>query len=253
MAVAIEQSANGSGGGSNVFTMALNFSSTPSVGNLVVVCSRIVKVHQDPASYTASDNQGNTYTLKQSVGLNNGSRGKVCIFTAPIGTASGTFTVTFGTTGESWDEGKLEGSISEVSGHNTSSTFDQQGSGYGTTTPASVDTSDQQSTTMVFAAAIQEWDVSLTPSSGWTSIRGNNFFNSCYRTGNYDPSWTLGLSNDWGAVAVGIAVGTSATGNPWYYYAQMAQRIKDKWKNLIRIPSFEEVMAFQPALRKGAR
>jgi hypothetical protein len=252
VAVIIEQSSNGSGGGSNTFTMSLNFSSTPTVGNLVVLCCDIRREHGDPESYSASDNQGNTYTLKQSVGLNNGTRGKVCIFTAPIATASGTFSVTFGTTGESWDEGVLQGSISEVSGHNASSPFDQQGSGYGTTSPATVDTADQQSTTLIFAAARQEWLVSLTPATGWSSIRAENLFNSCYRTGTYEPSWTLGMGNDWGAVAVGIAVGASASGNPWYYYAHMAQKIKDKWRNLIRIPGFDEIMAFQRSL-KGAR
>lgn len=43
-----------------------------------------------------------------------------------------------------------------------------------------------------------------------------------------------------------------AAGNPMYYYAQMAQSIKDKWRDLIRIPGFDQIMAFQRSL-KGAR
>lgn len=72
--------------------------------------------------------------------------------------------------------------------------------------------------------------------------------------GTLDASWgaSFTASDDNMLGIYAVYEEASASGNPMYYYAQMAQRIKDKWRNLIRIPGFDEIMAFQRSL-KGAR
>jgi len=36
----------------------------------------------------------------------------------------------------------------------------------------------------------------------------------------------------------------TASGNPWYYYAQQLRSLKDKWRGLLQIPSLEEVRLY---------
>ena len=205
MAVAVVRSSSGTT--SAALTAALSFAATPAVGNLVVVCAHIdctVTTPDVPA--TCTDNQGNTYTKRTNIGVNNSAAALVMQFTAPIVTAAGTFTVTLNCgNSEAWDTASFFWSISEISGHNTASPIDQVATNYGSSTAASVNAAAQQADTMVFGACGQEWDTALTPAANWTVIYGVNRFNSCYRIGDYDPSWTLGLSAAWGAACMGIA------------------------------------------------
>jgi hypothetical protein len=211
MAITIHQSA-GAVGGMGDTSAGASFSTTPTTGRYVIVCVNINATHQNLGSISVSDNQSNTYTARYTNDI--GTRHKQIFFTAPISTSSGTFTVTLSVASmESWAETEIRIAISEVSGLDSDDYVDQSGSASGSSTTASVDLSAMESDTVVFAQCYQIWDVSMTRADGWSSVYApENQYGVISREGNYDPSWTLGLSNDWYVSAVGFNASSGGAG-----------------------------------------
>lgn len=92
MSVALVQEKNDQAQG----TVALSFTSTPSVGSLVVValaCSAPT-ITGSPSMWTVTDNQGNTYTFGGKTRVVGTPDYEIALFYAKVRTASGTFTVT---------------------------------------------------------------------------------------------------------------------------------------------------------------
>lgn len=244
MAISVHQS-TGVLGTEGDTSVNVSFSSTPTSGRYVVVCANVQSAHQDLGTISASDNQGNTYTARYT--YTSANRRKHIYFTAPISTSSGTFTVTVSVSDmEAWAGTRIKFSISEASGLDSADYVDQSGSGSGSSTSATVSLATMNSDTMVFAICTQEWDVSMTRADGWSAVyEPNNVIGIIRREGDYDPSWTLGLSNNWLASAVGFNAAASASGNPWYYYAQqMRQKLEEKLKRRILIPGFADCVRY---------
>lgn len=103
-------------------TNACSFGSPPTVGNTIVV-----GVSGNNSTGGCTDNQSNTYT-KQFTDA--GALAKVEVFTAPVSTSSGTFTVTCGTVGFTY----YTMLATEFSGLNNASIFDSSASGAENTT-----------------------------------------------------------------------------------------------------------------------
>lgn len=210
MAITVYQSA-GVEGAMNDNSPDASFSTTPTTGRLVVVCATILSANQDLGTISCSDNQSNTYTAQVTAAHTN--RKKQVFFTAPITTASGTFTVTVSVAGmEAWANTNIWFSITEIGGHNSSSIVDESGYNSGDSTSPSVSLAAMSADTVVFAQCLQSWAVSITEAAGWTEIYNpSELYESCYRTGDYDPSWTLGLANSWYAAGMGINAAASST------------------------------------------
>src|SRR6267143_3626850 len=75
--------------GTAVFSANYSFGVLPAVGNVIVVT--VFGWNTADPAYTASDNQGNTYTMQAGTGTGGGGER---ILSAPINTSAGTFTVT---------------------------------------------------------------------------------------------------------------------------------------------------------------
>lgn len=209
MAITIHQSA-GVIGAENDNSPDASFSTTPTTGRYVVVCAICYAGIQDLGAISCADNQSNSYGSAQYT-YTESTKHKQVYFVAPITTSSGTFTVTVSIAGmESWAASNVWFSISEVSGLDSTDYVDQTGSGSGESTSASVALATMEADTMVFAQCWQAWDVSMTRAAGWTAVyEPANTYGVIQRTGDYDPSWTLGLSNPWKASAVGFNAGAT--------------------------------------------
>lgn len=186
----------------------VSFDTTPTVGRLAVVLLSWANGFQAFVDdLIVTDNQGNTYTQRAGQGWGSiGTR----VYTAPIATASGTFTVTLEfDTVEAWATGVVSVSIVEVSGHDAADLIDASGAATGNSTTSAVDLASMEADTMVFAVASNDWDLTPTPASGWTAIStasgsGATALCTMYREGNNDPEVTWNLSNPWYIAAIGI-------------------------------------------------
>jgi hypothetical protein len=240
----IVQSAKGTTRGAE--TIAATFGSTPSVGNLVVVC---VSSDADTTSgsNTCVDNQGNTYT-KQVSNWGDGSTipTGAAIWTTVIGTASGTFTVTFDT---NLANNRNAIGIIEVSGQHGSTWLHQVGSGLdqsgGQTSPAvadlpdttvadclvigcaAIDNSSGVTDLNVFAATTG-W--TLLTNASYTAVSGANWpigvvYKEAASAGAHDPSIDITVGDAaayWAAAGIAIApVGGGSSTKPAFYYAQL--------------------------------
>ena len=217
----VEQTANASG--ADVLSQAVSFSTTPTTGRLAVVLVRISNnFGAFVNSFGVSDNQGNTYTERAaSSGYANSTR----VYTAPISTSSGTFTVagTFDVGGNTWATSVISIVIAEVSGANNSDPVDEAGNATGTGTSWSVALSTMSADTTVFTICGNTWDATAS-ASGWTTLVAGteSGWGAFYRVGDYDPSGTWHVSDTWACAALGVnaAAGAVAAGLPvvQYYY-----------------------------------
>lgn len=202
----------------------ISFSTTPTVGRL---CVALVSWGNGFNSFVTdlgvSDNQGNTYTRRSG---HDWQRLGTRIYTAPIETASGTFTLTLTFTGApEWAVGDVCVSIVEVSGHDAASVIDQSGYATGTTEIASVALDSMAEDTVVFAVARHEYQLTPTGFGDWTAIsaESDSGFATLYRVGDYDPAVTFagfdGIS--WWMAAAGISAANAASApskSMSYYY-----------------------------------
>lgn len=132
-AVALVQSKGGSGStrcdtnGGFPSSLTCTFTSTPTVGNTVFVSATTYNT-----TMTAADNQGNTYTVVDHV--QNGDLIHKYLFSAPVTTSSGSFTVTITVVLPSYQVM----SIYEFSGLDNVALLDQHANATGTGSTQSV-------------------------------------------------------------------------------------------------------------------
>ena len=178
---------------------SLNFDTTPVVGNLVVACFFRWQATEGATGLSVSDNHGNTYT--RQVAIPPGSYG-LELWTAPIVSSSGTFTVTIDPAD---NEHHVIGLI-EVTGANLAAPNHQ--SAYGekdfTDTLTSVDLADLTTECLVIGAACATgFGTTFHPdtASGWTELEhtlggdGESVLEiivkSAPSAGSYDPTWVV--------------------------------------------------------------
>jgi hypothetical protein len=187
-------------------SIAGSFTTLPTVGNLVVI---FVSRFSGTATPTMTDNQGNTYTRR--VGTSPGG-GCVDIWTAPVVTSAGTFTVTFTPgVGE-----YMTMVLVEVEDADLASPVDV--SVETVTSAATTQTANLADTTVktavLGALTIRPTGGSATAGSGWTLLEDFGVNNTVtqgisviYKDGTvpgaYDPTWTT--SND-ACCVTGIAI-----------------------------------------------
>lgn len=138
-----------------------SFGSLPSSGNAVIVTTSCWNASVDCNVSSVTDNQGNTYTqavcLQQDTGVANN---QACIYYAiPIGTPSGTFTVTANASASTY----FEVIAVEYSGVSTTSPVDVTKSAKNTT--GTSDTGASSSTTQANELAVCVSSVSANNSS----------------------------------------------------------------------------------------
>jgi hypothetical protein len=187
-----------------------SFDTTPTVGNLAVVC--VMRANSNPAlPSTMADNQGNTYTKQVFSGT--GLPAAICeIWTAPIVTASGTFTVTLTHLAI---QQHCDVALLEVSGADNASPNHQSGVGaksFGATT-ATVDLLDLTVPCLVIGVSTRHGGATNSPATGWTLIestaagQGISVIGADAPTpGAYDPTWdTNTVGADMCALAIKAA------------------------------------------------
>lgn len=162
-----------SGNGQGVTSVALSFTSLPTVGNTILaVVADFNDNHVTGASVT--DNQGHTYTRDLAYSGTGNGPGSVMVFRTVVATSSGTFTVTFNN-GGNWF---TVNTIIEVNGIATTSPVDQQfsndlpdsGSNY---TSTSV-TTTQADEYLLGINHPRNTTTALTPTSPWSTISTNS-------------------------------------------------------------------------------
>lgn len=209
MAISLEQYRSVLAGGVN--SQALSFTTTPTVGNLILVALSTYAGNIGTSAIT--DNQGNTYT-RRSLAEPEGQDTDVAIFTAIASTSSGTFTVTANPDGTSAD---LTMVIMDFSGCDADP-FDQQSSGTGNGTAVSTGnaTPSVDGALMVAAMTHAGTDRTITEEAGWTLIYENEGGSSnmpisvVYKVQSTaaaeDADWTIGTGAVyWGAVVTSFA------------------------------------------------
>lgn len=179
-----------------------SFGSLPTVGNMVVVL--VSRSGSSGATLSVSDNQGNTYTKaveSATVGPCNTSS----IWYAPVGTSSGTFTVTVtntGTAGSSY----ISATALEYSGLASSSVVDQtnsnSGTGIGTLSSGSITTTNaddlligvccsNKSTNQTWTDPGAPWTQRFIESGGANYEMGIGNERIVSATGTYSVSWSI--------------------------------------------------------------
>lgn len=152
-----------------VATAAQSFTSLPTVGSLAVVWASIVDADTTVPTLTCADNQGNTYTA-QAGGTAQG-RCRTYIFTAPIATSSGTFTVTITDSDGVASTAAHCIALAEVSGQ-AGSPIGLSATSNGSGTDADAGTPNGLSTSMYFAA-ISMQNVASAFEANWLGCDGS--------------------------------------------------------------------------------
>jgi hypothetical protein len=176
---------------------ALSFTTTPDVGNLVVVAFRRWQATEGGTGLSVYDNQGNTYTRQVSIPA--GFYG-LEMWTAPITTSSGTFTVTVDPA--DFEEHTI--AIVEVSGVDLVTPNHQ--SAYGTKnygdTFGVLDLANLTTACIVIGAATRTGSIGFMDAdtgAGWSSVEQVDdvdgtwlsvIAKSASGAGSYDPTWT---------------------------------------------------------------
>ncbi len=185
---------------------AYSFDDTPTVGNLAVIC--VMRANVTVASpSTMADNQGNTYT-RQIEQWADGGNG-VELWTAPIATSSGTFTVTLT---HAFIQQHCDVAVLEVSGANNASPIHQEATadkGFGATT-GTVDLPTITTPCLVLGVGTVAGGATNAPDTGWTLLHSTAagqgitvIYALAQDPGTYDPQWT---TNSPGMLMVGVAI-----------------------------------------------
>lgn len=229
---------------SNGASVTMTFSTTPSVGSLILVGIDIYSTEMVNGDVT--DNQGNTYLLAgQAKGVSGGPG--CAIFYAVAATASGTFTITVNPT--SVGNTYIAASAHEWSGTWTGRILDRRAYGYGSGTAIATRATDTlrdanevvaaicaigaNQASLTVASATPAWDERHEELS-WTSYCPGEF-NSRVLSGStagQSCSWTAATSAAWAACIVTFREAATdidglrypymhnhgATGGNGYYY-----------------------------------
>jgi hypothetical protein len=184
-----------------------SFDTTPTVGNLCVVClMRANSFTGYPAAVT--DNQGNTYTKQVESGADTAPG--IEIWTAPIVTASGTFTVTI--THNTFIAQHCDVALLEVAGADLASPNHEDGTAtksFGATT-GTVDLPDLTVPCLVIGVGTKTGGATSAPATGWTLIEETSagqgitvIGKDAPEPGAYDPTWD---TNSTGMDMIALAI-----------------------------------------------
>lgn len=193
---------------SDVSLDTVSFSGTPTVGCWVVV-GLGTNAGSTPGDLAVSDNQGNTYTQQRQTGVAGLNSG---LWTAPITTSSGTFTVDVDDLDEEVNGLAI---IAEVcpAGGETLSYDGAEASGDDESTSV---LADMPTTTNADDLLIAFFTVAgastITATNSYTITQENEadgrsgamMTRSVTATGDYDATATLGTSRFWSIVAIAI-------------------------------------------------
>jgi hypothetical protein len=237
----IVRNAKASVNASDALTCNCSFGATPAVGNLSVVFAIAGRTDlADPGVMTCADNQGNTYTSQANASVAS-VEGRISVFTAPIDTASGTFTVTVTAPTNAT---RFAVFIIEVAGYNANEPLEKIGAiGTGSITGGATVYSHLNFTTCTNAEQLflalmgtgHVYNRNFDPSGNWLQLDEYSLASGqpdgclIYAAVTdadvtaYDPSWTMTAAGGTGAVVAGISVvaGEAAGGKPSFYYAQL--------------------------------
>jgi hypothetical protein len=210
ISMTVEQSAHGHGTG--ILSYSVSLPSTPTTGRLIVVLLRLLNGFSAfVTGVSVEDNQGNTYTERVARG---GYQNDTRIYTAPVNTASGTFTVTatYDVGGNTWATGGINLVVVELSGADNTDPVDQADNATGTATTWGVTLPTMASDTTVFTVCGNTWDATPT-ATGWETIATQSEdggFGAFYRVGDYDPAGSWNISDSWSCAGLGVSAGASA-------------------------------------------
>lgn len=186
---------------------SISFDTLPTVGNKIIVGVAIWNTAIGTGDIT--DNQGNTYTrdVTRSPGA---SKANVALFSAPVGTSAGTFTISWG------GASAPTLFIFEYSGIAASSAFDQSNTHDDTTTAVSAGAVTTTTDGELYIALTSndngtddgiKFDASGGPGKQIEDLNGSSSQNGCVSAmvanqGTYTPAWTLdGTQNSFSCVA----------------------------------------------------
>lgn len=182
----------GTAPGSPSSTLVVSFDSLPAVGSLVVVQAVATGTSHDTLSI--SDNQGNTYTATEAT-LSGDTRA-IRQWTAPVGTSSGTFTITITPSGGSTDP-YWEVIIAEVeNADNTSPVVDSALVSVFETTPVVIDLDNTPvDGCVIIGLATYGESETITAGSGFSVVTGVSADRGIYKeagtAGSHDPTWSI--------------------------------------------------------------
>jgi hypothetical protein len=202
--------------------VSASFAALPSTGNLIVVCGGAYLTSEGSRTFTLSDNQANTYTRQAFLEV--AGNVAVAIWTAPVTTSAGTFTLTATNAGTSNGDEYQSIAALEVSGHDTGTLLEAAAvTNSGTSTTPSANLTDTTNDCLKIATCTAANVVTLnSANNGFTLFTNAYTLNSSFQmngaahlsvTGanTVDPSWTLSGSSLWAAAALAIR-GTAGGG-----------------------------------------
>lgn len=219
MAATLVQSAQG--GVADGDSVAVNFSSTPTVGNVIVV--KVAHYGGGAGSVGTSavtDNQSNTYTRDAHLNHPNDNNGQSAVFRAVANTASGTFTVTCNPTGGPTGH-FTRIIIEEWSGLDTADLVETSntGSANSSTSPATGNLVTATRTMIAGTVSHNSGTTSITTGTNFTQVletesNADMPIHGEYRivdAGTYAATWTLGANSQWHCAAVAYNEAAAAT------------------------------------------
>jgi hypothetical protein len=206
--------------------VSASFAALPSTGNLIVVCGGAYLTTNAGRTFTLSDNQGNTYTRQAF--LEGSGNIAVAIWTAPVTTSAGTFTLTATNAGTlNVDEYQSIAAL-EISGHDTGTLLEVAAvTNSGSSTGPSANLADTTNDCLKIATCTAANVVNInSANNGFTLFDDAYTQNSSFQmngaaylsvTGanTVDPSWTLSGSSGW--VAAALAIRGAAGGGTTIY------------------------------------
>jgi|SRR6266850_3281294 len=229
MAISIvRQSGKIQGTGNAPLGVNYSFSVLPAVGNTIIVT--VFGWSNVNPGYSVSDNQGNTYTLNAF--RNTGGFGSATVFSAPVNTSAGTFTVTVTNNGSG--ASTVNFNAQEV-GVLSSTPFDKSSSTTGSSTTPSTGTTATTTVASEILVGCQKndgnsgiWSANAsgsTPSSGWI-LEINETDDGVFgagatadiivsATGAYVHVWShTGGASPWGGCIATFAAPVASSGIP---------------------------------------
>jgi len=202
--------------GTGVTSLGVSFAATPTVGNHCVAFCDVHHTALSPPAISCSDNQSNSYSEAVT---NVQARVRAEFNTAPIATASGTFTVTIDSGGTSTN---MDLGLAEVSGQDTTTPVEASNSGIGSSTSPSSGAVAPAGNALYCAICVaQTVSQAITEeAAGWTlhteNEGGAGVHSEIYQigSGSKTANWTLATGGNWAAAIVALKEAAAAGGHP---------------------------------------
>lgn len=202
----------------SVTSLAVSFDSTPSVGQHCVAFCGVRHTALGTPQIDCNDNQSNTYTEDANISQ---GRARSEFNTAPITTASGTFTVTIDSDVVTTN---LVLGLLAAAGQDTTTPIEAVNSGGGSSTsPTSNGVTPAANALYCAFAVCQTVSQTITEEGGvgWTLLSesegGQVVHSALYQigSGSKTANWTLGTGGNWAATIVAVKeLATGGAGQP---------------------------------------